>query len=98
MLPFKKILCPTDFTEPSYEALRVANELALHFSAELLLIHVVNPIDSIPIGSPSGASYVSYIEDVGALAGKKLDEVARSFEERLNRLKQDLLEQKVSYS
>ena len=29
---------------------------------------------------------------------KKLDEVARSFEERLNRLKQDLLEQKVSYS
>lgn len=44
MLPFKKILCPTDFSEPSYEALKAASELALHFSAELYLVHVVAPI------------------------------------------------------
>ncbi len=44
MLPFKKILCPTDFSEPSSEALKVANELALHFSAELCLVHVLAPI------------------------------------------------------
>jgi len=44
MLPFKKILCPTDFSEPSYQALKAANELALHFSAELYLVHVVAPI------------------------------------------------------
>ena len=44
MLPFKKILHPTDFSEPSYEALKAANELALHFSAELCLVHVVSPI------------------------------------------------------
>ena len=65
-----------DFSEPSYKALREANELALHFSAELILVHVVNPIDVIPIFSPSVASYVSsYVNDTGALAGKKLDEV-----------------------
>jgi nucleotide-binding universal stress UspA family protein len=37
----KKILWPTDFSELSYKALETADELALHFSAELILIHVV---------------------------------------------------------
>jgi len=44
MLPLKKILCPTDFSDPSFEALNVAIELAVHFSSELILIHVVAPI------------------------------------------------------
>jgi len=44
MLPLKKILCPTDFSEPSYEALKVVNELAVHFSAEIFLVHVVAPV------------------------------------------------------
>ena len=41
MLPLKKILCPTDFSEPSYAALDHAIELAAHFEAELCLLHVV---------------------------------------------------------
>jgi nucleotide-binding universal stress UspA family protein len=41
MLPLKKILCPTDFSAPSYTALDKAVELAQHFDAELWLIHVV---------------------------------------------------------
>lgn len=49
MLPVKKIFCPTDFSEPSYEALKVADEMALHFSAELVLVHVVTPISIDPI-------------------------------------------------
>lgn len=48
MLPFKKILCPTDFSEPSYEALKVANEWALHFSSELFVVHVVAPVPLVP--------------------------------------------------
>ena len=44
MLPFKKILYPTDFSEASYEALKAANELALHFSTELYLVHVVSSL------------------------------------------------------
>ena len=44
MLPLTKILCPIDFSEPSYQALEVANELALHFSAELILAHAVQPL------------------------------------------------------
>lgn len=42
MLPFRNILSPTDFSEPSYKAIRVANELALQFSARLILLHVVS--------------------------------------------------------
>jgi nucleotide-binding universal stress UspA family protein len=44
MLPVKKILCPTDFSEPSYAALKTADELAAHFSAQLLLLHVIPPV------------------------------------------------------
>ncbi len=48
MLPLKKILCPTDFSEPSYTALKAADELAAHFSAELLLLHVVPTVPGQP--------------------------------------------------
>ncbi len=44
MLPFKKILCPTDFSEPALTALKRAEELARHFSAELLVVHVIPPV------------------------------------------------------
>lgn len=48
MLPLKKIICPTDFSDPSREAVRVAGELAAHFGAEILLIHVVIPSSAVP--------------------------------------------------
>jgi universal stress protein A len=41
MLPYKRILCPIDFSEPSYTALRRAQELARHFGAELFVAHVI---------------------------------------------------------
>jgi nucleotide-binding universal stress UspA family protein len=41
MLPIRKILCPTDFSEPSLHALRHACEFAVHFGAELHLLHVL---------------------------------------------------------
>jgi universal stress protein A len=44
MLPFKKILCPIDFSEPSHLALKGAEELAGHFGAELIVTHVIPPV------------------------------------------------------
>jgi nucleotide-binding universal stress UspA family protein len=44
MLPLKKILCPTDYSEPSYEALHKASELARYFGAELDVLHVMPTI------------------------------------------------------
>ena len=44
MLPFKKILCPTDFSEPAFVALKRAEELARHFDGELIVAHVIPPL------------------------------------------------------
>jgi nucleotide-binding universal stress UspA family protein len=81
MLPIKKILCPTDFSDPSYGALKTANELALHFSAELIVVHVVSPIPVIP---PSAAptefaefNIPSYQLEMEAMAEKTLDETVK---------------------
>jgi nucleotide-binding universal stress UspA family protein len=48
MLPPKKILCPTDFSDPSYEGLKAANELAEYFSAELVVVHVLSSVPIMP--------------------------------------------------
>jgi len=48
MLPLHTILCPLDFSEPAYKALESAVEVASHFKAELVLVHVVLPAPSIP--------------------------------------------------
>ena len=45
MLPFKRILCPTDFSEPAFIALKRAEELAIHAEKVLkeLVSHQVSP-------------------------------------------------------
>jgi universal stress protein A len=45
---YKTILCATDFSETSIEAVRAANDLAKAFKAELILIHVVQPSTPLP--------------------------------------------------
>jgi len=78
MLPIKKIFCPTDFSKPSYEALKTANELALHFSAELTLIHVVSPIPTVPASpAPKGFNFLSYQQEIEASAKKLLEQVTQ---------------------
>ena len=50
MLSVKRIVVPTDFSEPAREGFRRACTLAEHFGAELLVIHVIDPIPVIPTG------------------------------------------------
>jgi len=54
MLPIKKIVCPTDFSDPSYEGLKVAREFAEHFSAELILVNIIFPGPIVPGVAESG--------------------------------------------
>ncbi len=56
MLNFKKILCSTDFSEPSFAGLDAACDLARSYSGQLILVHVVEPIPTaaVPIGDHSG--------------------------------------------
>ena len=78
MLPITKILWPTDFSEPSYEALKVADEMAIHFSAELIITHVVTPIPVIPIhDDPTSFNLPMYEKEMEASAEKSLDRISR---------------------
>lgn len=79
MLPyFKKILCPTDFSKPSIEALKVADDLAQRFDAELYLVHVITPLPSVPGPpiSPTGVDVAAYLEKLEESARKSLHEIA----------------------
>ena len=76
MLPIKTILCPTDLSGPSYKAIEVANELAVNFSANLILISVVTPVH--PIGAPGvPASFKigEYYEEMIDFATQSLEEI-----------------------
>jgi universal stress protein A len=81
MLPIRKIVWPTDFSEPSYQALKAADELASHFSSELILVHVVTPIPLHPTGmaAEAGASstgfVASYQQELELYAKKSLDQI-----------------------
>lgn len=81
MLSLNKIICTTDFSEASYEGVKVANELAFHFSAELILVNMVPTVPTAVI--PSSAigpalpafNVASYQEDLMASSKKSLEEV-----------------------
>jgi universal stress protein A len=78
MLPFKKILSPTDFSDPSYESLKAAAELAGHFSADLYVVHVIAPIPLSDFSSPEMAPALDislYQEELKKGSEKTLQEV-----------------------
>ncbi len=51
-MPWKKILCPIDFSEPARAAMATAVELSRHFDAELTLFHSYQlPGYTLPEGS-----------------------------------------------
>jgi len=77
MLPFKRILCPTDFSEPACKAIKAAGELAERDSAELILMHVVGAIPA--LDSPTGM--VGF--DIAAYQKELTDSAEKSLQERL---------------
>jgi nucleotide-binding universal stress UspA family protein len=77
ILPLQRILWPTDFSDASYEALRTADTLASHFSAELVLLHVIPPVPLIPgYDAPVGIGSTSYLEQIETTARESLDKIA----------------------
>jgi len=73
MLPFNKILCPTDFSEASSKALKPATELALHFSGEVILLHVVHPLAVVP--QATRFDLPSYHKEMETFARTRLQEI-----------------------
>ncbi|MFO7890452.1 MAG: universal stress protein [bacterium] len=56
MLPVKKVLCPTDYSDFSYQALDVAVEFCEKFKAKLYLVHVIAPVPQ-SMGMPTSAGF-----------------------------------------
>ncbi len=78
MFPYKKILCPIDFSEASYKALEEAKKLANSFSADLLVLHVIAPIPMAGIYSdltPADFDMVGYEESLREGVNGKLSQV-----------------------
>jgi len=87
LLPLKKILFPTDFSEPSREALKSAVEMAEHFAAELCILHVIAPI---PVADPSIMGSA-----VGALDRFDIDSYQLDLLEHLKKVLHEMVEQNV---
>ncbi len=80
MLPINKILCPTDFSEASFEGLKNANELADHFSAELILLNVVSPLPGIPGSTaPTGFHIPAVLEEIEASTKEQVQKLKNKY-------------------
>ncbi|MEO0071925.1 MAG: universal stress protein [candidate division WOR-3 bacterium] len=85
MFKVSKILCPTDFSEPSLYALQFAHDLARQFNAELFVIYVVPtiPLTSTPppftaAGIPGSLDFNAYRQTLITEAQKNLDELIKT--------------------
>lgn len=48
MFPFKKILCPTDFSEASLCGIKMGSDMAAKYGSELIIVNVHKPIPKLP--------------------------------------------------
>jgi len=79
MLPLKKILWPTDFSEPAYEGLEIATELATQFSSEILLVHVVAPMPTMQgAAAPTGFHLPTVLEELQESAQNSLEDIRQA--------------------
>jgi nucleotide-binding universal stress UspA family protein len=81
MINFNKVICATDFSEPSLRALDHARILAGRFESELLLVYVVDDVPTAvaPVGGAAvdGAINVTeYQEHLTEQARKRLEALA----------------------
>jgi len=87
MLPLKRIVCPTDFSEPSMEGLRNALELVEKFNAELVVVYVIEPPGWSGLAySPPVSNLMDIIQELKAEAVKNL-----------NKLKSEMIPDHVRY-
>lgn len=77
MLPLIKLLCPTDFSEPAREALKVAVEFVLHFGAQLSLVNVVPMLPVLPRDPNYAFKVPQYEQMLNADAEERLNELIK---------------------
>lgn len=86
MMPFKKILVPTDLSECSLGALQAARQMAVGSAAEIIVLHVV---DKLPVSPRNSNQLSSSAEEVstGLIpfdVTKRLEELMKQAEETMD--------------
>lgn len=74
MLPIRRILAPTDFSDISVETLTRAGELAEHFGSELVVVHVIPPVPTLPSDPHYNFEVPAYQDALRENAERKLEE------------------------
>ena len=75
-MKFKKILCPTDFSEPAAKALEVAAGMAGDYSSELLVVNVVEPIPTVSAAGRFPLNHLQqYLSEAESDSKKRLKEL-----------------------
>ncbi|MBS4016523.1 MAG: universal stress protein [Candidatus Latescibacteria bacterium] len=84
MIKIKKILCPTDFSTPSIEALKIANDMALSYSAKLYIVNIVTPVPLLSAppafttsGIPGSIDLVAYRKSLEESAKTELEKLLK---------------------
>ena len=81
MLPIRRILAPTDFSDVSVETVISASELAKHFGADLLVVHVIPPVPTLPSDPHFNFEVPAYQDALRESAERRLRETVRSLVE-----------------
>ena len=82
MLEVERILCPTDFSEGSLDALAQATEISIKFRAEIYLIHVLPILPALPTDPTFVFQVPEYERSLHADAQKHLNEIASELNEK----------------
>ncbi|HEX4230836.1 MAG TPA: universal stress protein [Bryobacteraceae bacterium] len=76
MYPISRILVPVDFSDRCEQTIPYATLFAAKYNAEIVLLHVVNPVYSIPAAGGFGPLLVPLPETVIEGLGKRLESFA----------------------
>lgn len=76
MLKLQSILCPTDFSEFSEQAVRFACELAEQFRSELHLVNVIQDYETVAPGS-GGQSFAPFADWLPELRKQSQEHLAK---------------------
>jgi len=78
MVAFKKIVCPTDFSEPSLQGLDYAVEVAKLFQAELEVVHVLPVMPASPTDPNISFSIPEYERILHKESEDKLNDLVKT--------------------
>jgi nucleotide-binding universal stress UspA family protein len=78
MLPISRILMPVDFSQRCLGMIPHVKQFARQYNAEILLLHVVNPVYVIPETGISASAILSVPEWILTAQTKKMEEFAAS--------------------